>query len=123
MFFTAALPVRISPPLFNHYGDEHNFLNDHGDVALRFLPEAGCVRSDLSCTLFLSEPEEYEGGELVIADVWRDEAVKLAAGDLLFDPDCNLMLLRSQLPAQERDPAIVGLSATYHKLLRMWAGS
>ena len=86
MFFSAALPARIGPPLFNHYGNEHNFLDDHGDVALRFLADGASVRTDLSCTLFLSDPHEYDGGELVIRDSWRDEAVKLAAGDLFLYP-------------------------------------
>lgn len=157
MFFSAALPARVGPPLFNHYGNEHNYLDDHGDVALRFLADGASVRTDISCTLFLSEPDEYEGGELVIRDSWRDEAVKLAAGDLflypattihrvepvraghryasffwvqsmvrsaeqrtlLFDMDCQLMRLRAELPAGH--PAVVGLGATYHNLLRMWA--
>lgn len=157
MFFSAALPARIGPPLFNHYDNAHNFLADHGDVALRMLADGGSVRTDLSGTLFLSDPDEYEGGELVIRDSWRDEVVKLAAGDLflypantihrvepvrqghryacffwtqslvrsneqrslLFDMDCHLMRLRGEL--SEGDPAVVGLGATYHNLLRMWA--
>ena len=87
LFFSAALPRRIAPPMFNRYDAEHgDYLDDHVDVALRLLPDGERVRTDLSCTLFLSDPHEYEGGELVLQDSWRDEAVKLAAGDLLLYP-------------------------------------
>lgn len=85
LFFSAALPAKIAPPMFNCYqtGDH---LDDHVDVALRYMSSGERVRGDLSCTLFLSEPEEYDGGELVIADAWRDETVKLAAGDMVLYP-------------------------------------
>ena len=87
LFFSAALPRRIAPPMFNRYDAEHgDYLDDHVDVALRLLPDGERVRTDMSCTLFLSDPHEYEGGELVLRDSWRDEAVKLAAGDLLLYP-------------------------------------
>ena len=85
LFFSAALPRRIAPPMFNRYEGQHgDYLDDHVDVALRFLPCGERVRTDMSCTLFLSDPQEYEGGELVLQDTWRDEAIKLAAGDLLL---------------------------------------
>lgn len=76
---------RIAPPMFNRYDGQHgDYLDDHVDVALRFLPDGERVRTDMSCILFLSDPQEYEGGELVLQDTWRAEAIKLAAGDLLL---------------------------------------
>ncbi|MRW89918.1 Fe2+-dependent dioxygenase [Duganella sp. FT80W] len=84
LFFSAALPGKISPPLFSWY-EAGDYLDDHVDVALRY-SGGERVRGDLSCTLFLSEPDSYSGGELVIADAWRDEVVKLAAGDMVLYP-------------------------------------
>ncbi|MYN24920.1 Fe2+-dependent dioxygenase [Duganella levis] len=85
LFFSAALPGKIGPPLFNCY-QAGSYLDDHIDVAMRYTAGGERVRGDLSCTLFLSDPDEYEGGELVIADQWRDESVRLAAGDMLLYP-------------------------------------
>lgn len=85
LFFSAALPGKIAPPMFNCYQADDQ-LDQHVDVALRYTPNGERVRGDLSCTLFLSEPAEYEGGELVIADGWREETVKLAAGDMVLYP-------------------------------------
>jgi PKHD-type hydroxylase len=114
------------------------------------------VRTDISCTLFLAEPEDYDGGELVIEDTYGEQRVKLAAGDvvmypgtsvhrvlpvtrgwrvgayfwvqsmvrsdeqrrLLFDMDNHLVSLRSRFG--EADPALIGLTGTYHNLLRQW---
>ena len=157
LFFAAALPQRISPPLINRYGGAANSFGNHVDGAVRFLRDgAGRVRTDISCTLFLSEPDEYDGGELVIEDTFGQQAVKLAAGDLLlypgtsvhrvqpvsrgarvasyfwiqsmvrsdeqrrllFDMDNHLRDLRSRIG--ETDPAIIGLTSTYHNLLRQW---
>lgn len=87
LFFSAALPRHIAPAMFSRYdGERQDYLDDHVDVAMRYLPDGERVRTDLSCTLFLSHPDEYEGGELVLADSWRDEHVKLAAGDMLLYP-------------------------------------
>lgn len=69
LFFSAALPARIFPPMFNRYGGEENTYGDHVDNAVRFVAETGQrLRSDISCTLFLSDPQDYDGGELVIED-------------------------------------------------------
>ncbi len=86
LFFSAALPAHIVPPLFNCYaGGEH--YGDHVDGAIRPHPATGrMLRTDLSCTLFLSDPEEYDGGELVIQDTYGAHDVKLAAGDLILYP-------------------------------------
>lgn len=157
LFFSAALPKQISPPLFNRYAGDANSFGNHVDSAVRYLPGGtGRVRTDISCTLFLAEPDEYEGGELVIEDTYGQQQLKLAAGDLvlypghsvhrvepvtrgarlasyfwvhsmvrsdeqrrlLYDMDQHLMSLRSRVG--EADPAVIGLTATYHNLLRMW---
>lgn len=157
VFFSAALPKQISPPLFNRYGGDANAFGNHVDSAVRYLRNgAGRVRTDVSCTLFLSEPADYDGGELVIEDTFGQQRVKLAAGDmvlypgtsvhrvepvtrgrrvasyfwiqsmvrsdeqrrLLFDMDNHLRHLRSKFG--ETDPGVIGLTSTYHNLLRMW---
>ena len=84
LFFTAALPERIFPPLFNRYGGASNAFGNHIDNAMR-TPAAGGerVRTDLSATLFLTDPADYDGGELVVEDHFGTHAVKLAAGDLV----------------------------------------
>ncbi|MEJ8853819.1 Fe2+-dependent dioxygenase [Variovorax robiniae] len=90
LFHSAALPLRFVPPLFNRYeGGEHYGL--HVDGAVRSLPGTGeQLRTDLSCTLFLSEPEEYEGGELEVFDTYGTHEVKLPAGDLILYPSTSL---------------------------------
>ena len=156
-FFSAALPRQIAPPLFNCHGGAANSFGNHVDSSVRYLRNGGRVRTDISCTLFLSEPEEYDGGELVIEDNYENRIVKLAAGDmvlypgttvhrvepvtrgqrlacffwvesmvrgveertLLFNMDRHLIRLRSTLG--EKDEAIVGLTGSYHNLIRMWA--
>jgi len=159
LFFSAALPKRVFPPLFNRYGGAANAFGNHVDNAVRFVPggQGGRVRTDVSCTLFLAEPDAYDGGELVVEDTFGPQRVKLPAGDmllypgtsvhrvepvtrgfrvasffwiesmvrsdearrLLFDMDAHLMRLRSSVG--ETDPAVIGLTGTYHNLLRMWA--
>ena len=158
LFFSAALPRRILPPLFNRYSGRTNAFGDHVDNAVRFVPgSAERVRTDISCTLFLVDPGDYDGGELVVEDTFGGRSVKLPAGDmllypgtsvhrvepvtrgarvasffwvesmvrsveqrrLLFDMDTHLMQLRSAIG--EADPAVIGLTGTYHNLLRLWA--
>jgi len=86
-FFAAALPRRIFPPLFNRYAGAANAFGSHIDNAVRTFGATGQrVRTDLSVTLFLSEPDEYDGGELVIEDTYGPRQVKLAAGDLVLYP-------------------------------------
>jgi len=158
LFFSAALPKKIFNPLFNRYSGDSNFYGDHVDGAvLRSKSPEQWVRSDISCTLFLAEPEEYEGGELRIREAHSERHVKLPAGDmvlypsstvhqvapvtrgariasffwiesmvrsteqrlLLWNMDMDLLKLRSRVG--ETDPAVVGLTGTYHNLLRMWA--
>lgn len=158
-FFSAALPKKVYPPLFNRYAaaQGHHFGN-HVDNAVRFAPGAQGVRvrTDLSCTLFLVDPADYDGGELVVEGGLDAPRIKLPAGDmllypgtsvhrvepvtrgarlasffwiesmvrsdeqrrLLYDMDQQLMALRTR--DGEQGPA-VGLTGTYHNLLRMWA--
>ncbi len=84
LFFTAVLPRRIFPPLFNRYGGETNSFGNHVDNAMRPLPDgSGYLRTDVSATLFLTEPDEYHGGELVIEDTFGTHAVKPTAGSMV----------------------------------------
>jgi PKHD-type hydroxylase len=169
LFFSAALPKKLIPPLFNRYAGTTNGFGDHVDNAIRYAFDgtastgkggAGLrVRTDLSCTLFLSEPESYDGGELVVHEPFGNPRVKLPAGDallypgtsvhrvepvtrgqrlacffwiesmvrsdeqrrLLFDFDQHLMHLRAELG--ETRGEMIGLTGTYHNLLRQWADS
>jgi len=90
VFMSAALPLRTVPPLFNAYeGGEHYGL--HVDGAIRLVPGSNLsIRTDVSSTLFLSEPDEYEGGELVIQDTYGSHEVKLPAGDLILYASTSL---------------------------------
>jgi PKHD-type hydroxylase len=159
VFFSAALPKRVLPPMFNRYAGATNTFGNHIDNAVRFIPggQGERVRTDISCTLFLSGPDDYDGGELMVEDTFGAQAVKLPAGDmviypgtsvhrvepvtrgarlasffwvesmvrsdeqrrLLFDMDRHLMRLRET--AGETDPSVIGLTGTYHNLLRLWA--
>jgi len=86
LFMSAALPHTVYPPLFNRYRPGDGF-GDHVDNALRFQREAGVrLRTDLSATLFLADPESYDGGELVIEDTYGVHEVKLGVGDLILYP-------------------------------------
>ena len=90
LFLSAALPLKIFPPLFNRYGNGHGF-GTHVDNAIR--PVKGTavrIRTDLSATLFLSEPEDYDGGELLIEDAYGAQAVKLPAGHMVLYPAKSL---------------------------------
>ncbi len=90
LFVSAALPRRILPPFFNAYeGGEHYGL--HVDGAIRLDPHSGeRLRADVSSTLFLSDPEAYDGGELVVVDTYGTHEVKLPAGDLIVYPSTSL---------------------------------
>jgi PKHD-type hydroxylase len=86
LFTSAALPLRVFPPLFNRYDADMKF-DTHIDNSIRFVPGAPIrVRTDLSATLFLTAPEDYDGGELVIEDTYGEQQVKLAAGDMVLYP-------------------------------------
>lgn len=89
LFFAAALPLKILPPRFNRYSGGGNY-GFHVDGAVMNLANGEQLRSDISCTLFLSAPEEYEGGELIISDTYGEHEVKLPAGDLIVYPSSSL---------------------------------
>lgn len=90
LFVSAAVPLKIFPPLFNRY-TEGDFFGTHVDGSIRAIPgTATRIRTDLSVTLFLAEPEEYDGGELVVEDKYGTHEVKLPAGDLVLYPSTSL---------------------------------
>jgi PKHD-type hydroxylase len=90
LFMAAALPLRVFPPLFNRYEPGMAF-GAHVDNAIRELTSSPLrVRTDLSATLFLSRPDEYDGGELVVDDTYGAHSVKLPAGDMILYPATSL---------------------------------
>jgi PKHD-type hydroxylase len=157
LFVSAALPRTIMSPLFNRYGAGQTFGN-HVDNAVRADPLTGqTLRTDLSATLFLSEPDDYDGGELTVEDTFGVQGVKLPAGDLILYPsssihhvtpvtrgsrtaaffwiqslirddaqrvlllnlDVNIQKLTARLGGGAEE--VIGLTGTYHNLLRLWA--
>lgn len=94
-FVSAAVPLQIFPPLFNRYAaaGNHHF-GIHVDNAVRGDPLTGLrIRTDLSVTLFLAEPDEYDGGELVVEDTYGSHEVKLPAGDCVLYPSTSLHMV------------------------------
>jgi PKHD-type hydroxylase len=90
LFISAVLPDVVYPPMFNRYAPGQQF-GAHIDNAVRLLPgSARKLRTDVSATLFLSEPEEYEGGELLIEDTYGTHTVKLPAGHMIVYPSTSL---------------------------------
>ena len=90
LFVSAAIPKQIFPPLFNRYGAGQHF-GVHVDNAVRGDHLTGArIRTDLSVTLFLSEPDEYDGGELIVEDYYGSHEVKLPAGHLVLYPASSL---------------------------------
>lgn len=95
LFMSAALPLKVFPPLFNRYEGGQAFAN-HVDNAIRQVTGTSHrVRTDLSATLFLSSPEEYDGGELVVEDTYGVHSVKLPAGHLILYPASSLHNVRA----------------------------
>ena len=94
LFMTAALPLKVFPPLFNRYEGGQSFGN-HVDNAIRQVPGTGHrVRTDLSATLFLASPAEYDGGELIVEDTYGVHTVKLPAGHMILYPSTSLHNVR-----------------------------
>lgn len=90
LFLSAALPLRVFPPLFNLYQGGQSF-GTHVDNAIRQVPGTPHrIRTDISATLFLTEPSEYDGGELVVEDTYGVHAVKLPAGQMVLYPATSL---------------------------------
>jgi PKHD-type hydroxylase len=89
-FISAVLPNEVYPPMFNRYGVGMTF-GAHVDGSVRIHPHTGRkLRTDVSATLFLNEPDEYDGGELVVHDAFGTQRVKLAAGDMVVYPATSL---------------------------------
>jgi PKHD-type hydroxylase len=90
LFISAVLPNEVYPPMFNRYGEGMAF-GAHVDGSVRIHPRTGRkLRTDVSATLFLSEPADYDGGELVVHDAYGTHRVKLAAGDMVVYPATSL---------------------------------
>ena len=90
LFISAALPLKVVPPLFNRYAGGQAY-GGHVDGAIR--PVLGTphrVRTDLSATLFLSEPSEYDGGELIVQDLAGETRIKFLAGDMVLYPGTSV---------------------------------
>ena len=94
VFVAAALPMHIFPPLFNRYTGGQSF-GTHVDNAIRQVPGTNHrIRTDLSATLFFAEPDEYEGGELVVEDTYGVQQVKFPAGNMVLYPSTSLHHVR-----------------------------
>lgn len=89
LFMSAALPLHVLPPMFNRYEGGQTF-GTHIDNAVRVLPSGQRIRTDISCTLFLTPPEDYDGGELVVEDTYGTKTVKLPAGHMILYPATSL---------------------------------
>jgi PKHD-type hydroxylase len=90
LFISAALPNVVYPPMFNRYGEGMRF-GAHVDGSVRLHPHnSSKLRTDISATLFLSDPHDYDGGELQVEDTYGAHAVKLAAGDMIVYPATSL---------------------------------
>lgn len=95
LFLTATLPKRVFPPRINRYGGSANHYGDHVDAAIRQMPgRHERLRTDISCTVFLSDPEDYDGGELCIADTFGEQQVKLPAGHAVIYPGTSVHQVR-----------------------------
>ena len=92
---SAALPHKVLPPNFNRYTPQHPSYDWHTDSSLRWLPDGSCLRTDVSATLFLSDPSDYDGGELCIEDTYGERQVKLAAGSLVLYPSGSIHEVRA----------------------------
>jgi PKHD-type hydroxylase len=94
LFITAALPLHVFPPLFNRYSGGQSF-GSHVDNSIRTVPGTSHrIRTDLSATLFFSQPDEYDGGELMIEDTYGVHGVKLPAGSMVLYPSTSLHHVR-----------------------------
>jgi PKHD-type hydroxylase len=89
-FIAAALPNKLLPPNFNRYEPDHPEYGWHTDRTLRWLPDGAPLRTDVSATLFLSDPADYDGGELEVQDTYGSQRVKLPAGHLVLYPSGSL---------------------------------
>lgn len=131
LYVSAALPLRTVPPLFNSYaGGEH--YGAHVDGSIRSVPGGlPPLRTDLSCTLFLADPEDYDGGELIVTDTYGMHEVKLPAGDMILYPSssvhkvepvtrgarvCSFFWVQSMVRDDARRAALLELDQTIQRL-------
>ncbi len=129
-FKSAALPLHILPPMFNRYSGGQEF-GTHVDGAIRTLPGGQKIRTDLSCTLFFAQPDEYDGGELVIEDTYGAKSVKLPAGHMVLYPStslhhvtpvtrgarlCSFFWLQSMVRSDERRSLLFDLDVAIQRL-------
>ena len=102
LFVAAAIPLHIFPPLFNRYRAGHHF-GIHVDNAVRGDRLTGMrIRTDLSVTLFLSEPDEYDGGELIVEDQYGSHEIKPPAGHLVLYPASSCLYMVASITRGER---------------------
>ncbi len=90
LLLSAALPNKVVPPQFNRYTPEHSHYGWHTDSTLRYLPDGSSLRTDVSATLFLSDPADYDGGELHIEDTYGSHRIKGPAGSLVIYPSGSI---------------------------------
>jgi PKHD-type hydroxylase len=156
-FSSAALPLHVLPPMFNRY-DEGMTFGAHVDGSIRVVPGTAMrLRTDVSSTLFLTPPEDYDGGELVVHDTYGSHSIKLPAGHMVVYPatsmhsvtpvtrgsrwasffwtqsmvkddwqrhmlyDLDMSIIKVRQAMADDDPAVVGLTAHYHNLIRHWS--
>ncbi|MFC7337459.1 Fe2+-dependent dioxygenase [Haloferula chungangensis] len=130
LFMSAALPLHILPPMFNRYSGGQQF-GTHVDSAIRTMPNGQRIRTDLSCTLFFAEPDEYDGGELIIEDTYGAKSVKLPAGHMVLYPSTSLhhvtpvtrgarlssfFWLQSMIPSDERRSLLFDMDIAIQRL-------
>ena len=89
-FFSAVLPLKVFTPRINRYAGHSNAYGNHIDNAVRVLQGGQRVRTDVSCTVFLNDPGDYDGGELVVADTYGEHSIKLPAGHAVIYPGTSL---------------------------------
>ncbi len=94
LFRAAAIPLHVYPPLFNRYTGGQSFGSHVDNAVRRVTGTANQIRTDVSATLFLSEPDEYDGGELIVEDTYGVQSVKLAAGAMVLYPATSLHHVR-----------------------------
>jgi len=110
LFLSAALPRHVFPPMFSRYTPGMKF-GVHVDNAIRPVPGTGQrLRTDISATLFLSDPDEYDGGELMIEDSYGTQSIKLPAGHMVLYPSTSLHLV-SEITRGERVAAVFWLQS------------
>lgn len=102
LVLSAALPLKILPPSFNRYTVEHPSYGRHTDSTLRWLPDGSGLRTDVSGTLFLSAPQEYDGGELAIEDLYGEHRIKLPPGHLVLYPSGSIHEVRPVTRGERR---------------------